>query len=82
MSKPKSAFLVIVQANINGGIAQTEIPTTKDPFQSRQVRRDCEVAARAAFVELAKSVGFEFDGRLKCVECLEVKDDGDDAQGH
>lgn len=77
----KSAFLVIFQANINGQTAQTEVSTTKDPFQSRQVRRDCEVAARAAFVELAKQVGFEFDGRLKCVECLEVKDEGDGA-GH
>lgn len=78
----KSAFLVIFQANINGQIAQTEVATTKDPFQSRQVRRDCEVTARAAFVELAKSIGVEFDGRLKCVECLEVKDEGDEAQGH
>lgn len=78
----KSAFLVIFQANINGQIAQTEIPTTKDPFRSRQVRRDCEVAARAAFVELAESIGVEYNRKLKCVECLEVKDEGGEAQGH
>lgn len=72
----KSAFLVIFNATIGGQLAQAEVSTKRDPFRSRQVRRDCELAARAAFVELAQKIGrtFEMADKIKCVECIEVKD--------
>ncbi len=72
----KSAFLVIFQATINNQLAETEVPTIQNPFHSRQVRRDCEAVARASFGELAAATGnvFASTDRIKCVECLEVKE--------
>jgi len=75
----KSAFLVIFQATINGQLAQTDVSTVKNPMNSRQVRRDCEAAARAAFVKLAADFGqkFESTDKIKCVECVEVREDAE-----
>lgn len=77
----QSAFLVVFQATIGGQLVQSDIPTIKNPMNSRQVRRDCEVMARAAFVELAAKVGLEFKitDKIKCVECVEfMKPDEDE----
>lgn len=73
----KSAFLVIFQTTIDGKLAQTDVPTVKNPLHSRQVRRDCEGVARAAFAKLAADIGQVFDGRIKCVECIEVREDAE-----
>ena len=78
----KSAFLVIFQATINNQLAETEVSTIKNPMNSRQVRRDCEAVARASFGELAAATGnvFASTDKIKCVECLEVRE-GDESNG-
>lgn len=79
-----SAYLVIFDAMVNGSNARTEVPTTRDPLHSRQVRRDCELVARRAFEELAAKVGATFPAtaKIKAIECIEVKEPEPDETEH
>lgn len=70
----KKAYLVIFQARIGGEDAQTEIATVKDPMNSLEVRQDCEDVASASFFKLSQASGKPWDGKLKCVECVEFKE--------
>lgn len=71
-----SAYLVIFDAMVNGQNARTEVPTTRNPLNSRSVRRDCEAVARKSFEELAAKVGATFPAtsKIKAIECIEVKE--------
>jgi hypothetical protein len=81
MTENKPVFLVIFETKIAGTqTARTEVSTTSNPLNSRQVRRDCEKIARLSFEQLAKSVGVPFlaSDPIKCVECVEFKPPADD----
>lgn len=76
MSEQNKVYLVIFETRIAGNDARTEVSTIKDPMNSRQVRRDCEDVAIASFFQLAEQAGATWDGKLKCVECVEFKNPG------
>lgn len=69
----KKAYLAIFETEINGKLARVEIPTVKDPMNSRTVRGDLEAVARQSFKRLAPAFHANVH-RIKCVELLTVSE--------
>lgn len=75
----EKVFVVVFETIINGQLARVEIPTVKDPLNSRQIRKDCEVVAQASFRQLDPHPQ-KGDYKIKAVECIEIRGPAADSE--